>query len=254
MDKLSVIIITRNEESNIRDCLGSVKWAGEIVLVDQSSADKTVEIAKEFTDKIYITENKDFCEPDRMFAISKASNEWILALDADERVSDELKQEIVSLLEQKDKLDAYYIRRRTYFLGKWIKGCGWYANVLRLFKKGKVSFSGRIHEPGCPLGSVGYLRGHIMHYSYGSLNEYFEKFNRYTSVVAKEEYEKGIRINRGNFLLLFFIKPMYFFVRKYFLQRGFMEGWRGFFISFSASLGLFMTYAKLWEKQNYSKK
>ncbi|MBL7196674.1 MAG: glycosyltransferase family 2 protein [Candidatus Omnitrophica bacterium] len=250
MDKLSVIIITRNEENNIRDCLELVKWADEIVLIDQTSTDKTLEIARRYTDKIFITENKGSCDPDRMFAISKTSNEWILYIDADERISDDLRNEIISLLgSSEDKFDAYYMPRKTFFLGKWIKGCGWYGSLIRLFKKGKVVFSGKIHQDGQPLGSAGYLKGHILHYSYRDLTEYFEKFNRYTSIMAEEEYKKGLRVGKSNFLPLFLIRPAYVMLRKYFWQKGFKEGFAGFFISFSAALGIFVSYAKVWEKQ-----
>lgn len=251
MDKLSVIVITWNEEGNIRDCLESVKWANEIILVDQQSTDRTLDIARKYTDKIFITENKGFCDSDRMFAISKTTNDWVFYLDADERISEDLKDEILFLLDSPgEKLDAYYIYRKTFFLGKWIKGCGWYVSLVRLFKKGKLKFSGKIHQDGEPLGSVGYLKGHILHYSYRNLKEYIEKFNRYTSVIAEEEYEKGNRINWLNFSLFFFLKPTYIFLRKYLLQKGVSDGFRGLLISFSAALGIFVSYAKLWERQS----
>jgi glycosyltransferase involved in cell wall biosynthesis len=250
-ENLSVIIITWNEEKNIRECLESVKWANEIVLVDQLSFDRTLEITREYTDKIYITENKGFCEPDRMFAISKTSFEWVLYLDADERISPQLRDEIISLLSgSAEKSDAYYIHRKTFFLGRWIKECGWDIYLVRLFKKDKVLFTTRIHEGGKPLGSVGYLKGGILHYSYRDLNEYFEKFNRYTTIYAEQEYKKGVRINKSNFMMLLFVKPIILFLYKFFLQNGFKEGRRGFFISFGAALGKFMSYAKLWEKQD----
>jgi len=253
MDKLSVMVITWNEERNIQECLESVKWADEIILVDQQSTDKTVEIARRYTDKIFITENKGVCDPDRMFAISKTSNDWVFYLDADERVSEELKEEIISLLKSPAaKPDAYYIYRKTFFLGKWIKGCGWYISLIRLFKKGKVVFSGMIHQDGQALGSAGHLKGHILHYSYRNLNEYIEKFNRYTSIIAQEEYKKGKRANWLNFMAFLFLKPVYIFAKKYILQRGFSDGFRGFLISFSAALGVFVSYIKLWEQQGYS--
>ena len=254
-EKISVIVITRNEEKNIRGCLDSVKWADEIVLIDQTSTDKTLEIAGEYTNKIFITEYKGFCEPDRMFAISKTSNEWILYIDADERISDNLRDEIISLLGRgEDKFDAYYIPRKTFFLGEWIKGCGWQMDLIRLFKKDKVVFSDKIHQDGQSLGRAGYLKGHILHYSYRGLTEYFEKFNQYTSIMAEEEYKKGLRVGKSNFLPLFLMKPAYVMLRKYFWQKGFKEGFAGFFISFSAALGIFVSYAKVWEKQKVGSK
>jgi len=254
MDKLSVMIITRNEENNIRECLESVKWADEIVLVDQSSSDRTVEITREYTDRVYIVEPKGICEPDRPFAVSRASYDWILYVDADERVSPALKDEIVALLNSgREKFEAYYVSRKVFFLGKWIKGCGWYpSRSIRLFKKGKVFFPSEIFHDGEPLGSYGYLKEHILHYSYKNLTDYFKKSNRYTSVFADGEYKKGVRVNAINFLLLFLIKPFYWFLKKYFFLKGFRDGWCGLFISFYAAAGIFRTYAKLWKKQRTS--
>src|SRR3989338_6835481 len=139
MEKLSVIIITRNEEKTLEDCLESIRWADEIILVDQSSADKTVDIAKKFTDKIYITESIGCCEPDRKFAASLASNDWMLYIDADERISPSLKQEIQDLLGfSGKKFDSYFIPRKVFLGEKWIRCCGWYPSyTIRLFKKNK---------------------------------------------------------------------------------------------------------------------
>jgi len=249
--KLSVIIITRNEEKNITDCLQSVKWADEIVVIDQSSTDKTVDICKNYTDRVFVVKAKNYCEPDRAVAVEKAKGKWILYLDADERVSSELKNEIMEIVYKDDKgYKCYYLGRKNYFLGKWIQKCGWYPGyVLRLFEKGTVAFSEVIHQDGTTREKCGYLRNDLIHLSYTSLEDYFEKFNRYTTRLAIEEYEKGIKINKRNFFILFLMKPSYLFLQRYFLLKGFRDGFRGFFISFSSALVIFATYAKLWEKQ-----
>ena len=256
MNKLSVIIITKNEEANIRKCLDSVKWADEIVLVDQSSSDRTVEIAKEFTDKIFVTSEKLCCEPDRMFAISKATHEWILYLDADEQATPELEKEIRQVLSKpQEEFSNYFIARKTYFLGKWIRNCGWYpAYVVRLFKKGSINFSSSIHHDGDLSGKPGYLKANLSHYSYNTLAQYFEKFNRFTTVMAQDKYQKGKRFKRSNFLFYFLIHPFYAFIRKFFILKGFRDGFHGFFISFSSGLVIFVVYAKLWEIQQRDKK
>jgi len=251
MEKLSAILITKDEEDNIKDCLESVKWADEIVLVDQSSTDKTVEITKRYTDKIYVVESKGICEPDRPFAVSKASYDWVLYVDADERISSSLRDEIAALLKSSDeKKDAYFIPRKTFFLGRWIKGCGWYPSyVIRLFKKGKVFFPAQIFKDGETQADCGYLKEHILHYSYKNIEEYFRKANRYTMLLAETEYKKGLRINLINFLFLFVIKPIYWFFKKYFFLKGFMDGIYGFFISYFTAAGIIITYAKVWELQ-----
>jgi glycosyltransferase involved in cell wall biosynthesis len=256
MIRLSVIIITRNEEKNIRSCLESVKWADEIVVVDQSSTDKTADICKLYTDRVFVVEPKGYCEPDRMVAISKARGEWILYIDADERVSPELKNEILTTISsEKRNHNCYYLPRKNYFLGKWIKYCGWYPGyILRLFKKGTVIFSDRIHQDGITKEKCGFLKNDLIHLSYQNLEDYFEKFNRYTSRIAQEKYERGDQISNLNFWISFLFKPLFLFFRSYFLKRGWKEGFRGFFISFSSGLVIFVTYVKLWELLKTSKK
>lgn len=249
--KLSVMIITRNEEKNIRDCLETVKWADEIVIVDQSSTDNTVQLCRNYTDKIFITEPKGYCEPDRAFAAGKTGGDWVLYLDADERVSPQLRDEISNIVKNGGEFKCWYVTRKNHFLGKWIKTCGWYPGyVLRLFRKGTVVFTTAIHKDGSTGERCGYLKNDLIHYSYVSLEDYFEKFNRYTTQLAKEAYRKGFRINRLNFAGCFLLKPAAVFLRKYLLQAGWRDGVAGFFISISSAVVIFVTYSKLWEMQN----
>jgi len=206
MNKLSAIVITRNEEKNIKGCLESVKWTDEIIVIDQSSTDRTVDICREYTNKVFIVEPKGYCEPDRMFAISKTTSEWIFYIDADEIVTPELEQEIKRIISKEpSEYDCYYVPRKTHFLGKWIKSCEWYPGyVLRLFKKGTVTYSENIHQDGITNKKHGYLKNDLLHLSYKTLEDYFEKFNRYTSRLAREEYEKGVKVNNKSFPLFFF--------------------------------------------------
>ena len=245
---ISVIMVVRNEEAQIGECLKTVSWSDEIVIIDQSSNDSTVKIAREFTDKVFLTEPKGYCEPDRNLAIEKASGRWIFYIDADERVSPELRDEILSIVRSSNIRPAYYLKRRNYFLGKWIKTCGWYPSpVLRLFKKGEVTFPNEIHQVPPHKAEYGYLKNDLVHYSYSSLGEYFEKFNRYTTQLAVEEFTKGKRITSINVLDKFILKPIYNFFLKYFWCRGFLDGFRGFFISLSSAFTVFVASAKLWE-------
>src|SRR3989338_797830 len=224
MNKLSVIIVTYNEEKRISKCLKSVKWADEIVVVDQSSTDGTVEICKEFTDKVFVIEYKGFCEPDRGYAASKAQNEWLLYLDADEVVPEELGREITDILSQGPRCDSYYIPRKNIFLGKWIKYSGWRPGYcLRLFKKESVKFPEMIHDDILPLGDHGYLKESIIHVTCDNLEEYLEKVNRYTTVLAREMYEQGERPTPGSFMLKILALPPARFVEKFFLKGGFMD-------------------------------
>ena len=249
MAKISVVIATKNEERNIRDCLESVKWADEIVVVDDESKDRTVEICREYTDKIFTNDTKGSFHKNKNLGIDKASGEWILSLDADERITQELSREIKDIIGKPDKL-GYYISRKNYFIGKWIKGCGWFPDyIIRLFRKGATRWPLEIHDvPKIEeKHKVGYLRNPMIHMSYTNLEQYFDKFTRYSTKLAQEEYEKGTRITKTNFLILFIVKPLSWFFRKYFFLRGYIDGFRGFFISVSSALTIFMTYSKLWE-------
>lgn len=248
MEKLSVVIITRNEEKNILGCLEAVKWADEIILVDQTSVDKTVEIAKKYTNKIFITQPKGICEPDREFGISKTSNDWIFLLDADEIIDENLKKEIIEIVNN-PSYDVYYVPRKTFFIGKWIKTCGWYPSYIpRLFKRGKIKFQSQIHTNGEILtDKIGYLKNDLLHYSYNSIDDWIDKFKRYTTQIAIEYHNNGKKINLKNTIVELIIRPIYFFVLKFFIYKGYKDSWRGFFISFFSSLTIIISYFKLRE-------
>jgi len=249
MPEISVVIATKNEESNIRDCLESVKWAEEIIIVDDASSDKTVEICKVYTDKIFINDSKGSFHKNKNLGLEKATANWVLSLDADERIPESLSKEIRIAIKDERKV-GYYISRKNFFLGKWIRGCGWNPDyIIRLFRKGITKWPLEIH--GVPKiedkERVGYLRNSMIHISYASFEQFFDKSTRYTTRLAKEEYEKGVRITKANFPILFLAKPFLWFFWKYFLKRGYRDGFRGFFISISSALTIFMTYVKLWE-------
>ena len=249
--KLSVVVITKNEEENIRDCLESVKWADEIVVVDDMSTDRTVEICRKYTKKIFPNNSGGSFHKNKNLGIEKATGDWILSLDADEIISPELAREIKKAISNPEKI-GYCLRRKNYFLGRWIRGCGWWPDrIIRLFKKGVTRWPLDIHNTPRieEKNKVGYLRNFLIHYTYQNFDQYFEKFNRYTSRLAHEEYEKGIRIGKRNFFIYFMLKPLFWFLRKYLLWKGFRDGFRGLFISLSSALVIFTTYAKLWEKQ-----
>lgn len=251
------MIAVKNEERNIRACLEAVKWADEIVIVDDCSVDKTVEICREYTGTIIINDSCGSFHKNKNLGIEKSAGGWILSLDADEVVSVELKDEIVlRLASDPGGVDGFYIPRDNYFLGKRITGCGWSPDyIARLFRKGAAIWPLNIHDVPkmADESRVARLENPLIHQSYYSLAQYFEKFNKYTTRLAAEKREKGVRVSAKNFLTVFLIKPLFWFLRKYLFQKGFMDGFRGFFISFSSGLVIFVTYAKLWETQENEK-
>ncbi len=254
MQKLSCILVERNEEANIGACLKTVSWADEIVIVDQSSTDKTVEIAHKFTDKVFVTSHKGFAEPDIPFAVSRASYDWILYIEPDQRITAELKAEILSILYNDPPYTSYYIPTKNLLLGKWIRGSGWYpCYVLRLFRKGRVLFSNTMHELMRPVSRSGYLKSPLIHYTYMSIEQYVTKLNRFSTVIARQSDERGKRAIFFNFILYCFIKPPAYFIKKFILQRGFIDGFEGFLIAFFTFLLPTIVYTKLWLMQKTNK-
>jgi glycosyltransferase involved in cell wall biosynthesis len=251
MPTISVVIATKNEEHNIRQCLEHVQWADEIVIVDDVSTDKTVAISKEFTDKVFVRDSQGSFHANKNYGLEMATGEWLFSIDADEIVPGELADEVVAAIGRTDKA-GFYVPRKNYFLGTWITGCGWWPEkIIRIWKKGESTWPLEIHSPPVisGAGKVGTLRQALIHHTYQNLFHYFDKFNRYTTRLAQEQFEKGINIKGSNMLLYFCIKPAAWFFRKYLLQKGFMNGFPGLFISLSSAMVIFTTYAKLWEKQ-----
>lgn len=239
---LSVVIITKNEEKNIRRCLESVKWADEIVMIDSESTDGTVSIASEYGAKVFSPEWRGY-GPAKQDGVARANGRWVLSLDADEVVSKELGAEVRDIVSNGSKFNGYYVTRKTNFLGRWILHCGWYPDhVLRLFKKSEGDFNDAvIHERAVVNDPVGYLRGEILHYCYPTLELYLDKFNHYTTIGASEAFRK--RKRAGVFAIM--IKPMASFVRHYFVKQGFRDGLEGFVLSVMSSVAVLVKYMKL---------
>jgi glycosyltransferase involved in cell wall biosynthesis len=245
MSKLSVIIITYNEEENIKHCLESVKWSDEIVIVDSFSSDKTVEIAREFTPKVFQNKWTNFSEQKNL-ALEKASNEWVLSVDADERATAKLKEEILTILNSEfPSFNGYYIPRRNHYLGRWIRHCGWYPNYkLRLFRRVKGRFNERtVHESVVVEGRKGHLKSHLNHYSYKNLSDHLGRIDKFSSLAAEEMFTQGKRARV--FDLLF--RPLTRFIKMYLINRGYLDGIYGLIVSLMGSFYVFMKYLKLWE-------
>lgn len=249
MEGLSVTIITLNEEENIRDCLESVKWADEIVVLDSYSSDKTTDICKEYTDKVHSEREWHGFGRQKNLCIEKAKGPWILNIDADERVTPELRKEIEGILSGKqENLNGFYIPRKSFFIGKWIRYCGWYPDYnLRLFRKDKGRFSERlVHESVELKGKTGHLKNPLEHYTYKSISDYLLRTDKYSRLAAKEMFNNGKKGNYFDILL----RPLATFLKMFILKRGFLEGYRGLILSCLYASYTLSKYAKLWEMTN----
>lgn len=244
---LSVIVITKNEEQNIADCLRSVEWAEEIILVDAASTDRTIEIARTFTPHVFVKEWMGFSAA-KQFALDHAHHDWVLWIDADERVTPELAGEIENCVATRNTIAGYRVARRAYFLGQWIKHCGWYPGyVVRLFRRDKAKFSDHnVHEQLIIDEPIETLSHDLLHFTDNSLEHYFLKYNRYTSLAADEMFESGKRARVIDVIL----RPFLVFFKMYFLKLGFLDGMRGFVLCKLSASYVLTKYAKLWEKEN----
>ena len=244
MKKISVAIITKNEEANIRGCLESVRWADDIVVVDSGSTDQTLKICGQFPVRVFEEEWKGFARQ-KNSAIAKTRHEWILSLDADERVTEKLKEEIDQTLHSDPPVDGYLVARKNFFLGRWIKHCGWYPDHnLRLFRKERGSFVEReVHEKATVKGEVRCLKEPLEHYTYRTLSDFIQRTDRYSSLAAREMWREGRRFRRADLLF----RPPYTFFQMYLLRAGFLEGHWGFLLSVLYSFYTFAKYSKLKE-------
>jgi glycosyltransferase involved in cell wall biosynthesis len=244
MNKITAIIVTYNEEKNIEECLKSIDFADEILIVDSNSSDKTKEIAKNFPVKIIDTDI-NYPEEKKNMGMGNALNPWVLILDADERISPELKEEIIDTLKE-PKEDGYWIYRRNYFLGKEIKHCGWERDkVIRLFKKDTGRYPDqRVHGQLEFTGSTGKLKNKIIHYTYRNISDYFKKVDKYTGWSAKDL--KGKKVNSAKL----FFNPLSRFIKMYFLRLGFLDGVGGFALCVTASFSVFIKYLRIYLQEN----
>ena len=244
---ISACIITYNEEKNIRDCLESLKWVEEIIVVDSMSTDSTVSICREYTDSV-IQKAWEGHVKQKNFAIKQARNDLVLCLDADERVTPELRREIEHCLsEDSGKIDGYYCSRHSYYLGRWINHGGWYPDYkLRLFKKSRGKWGGKDpHDKVILEGNTKHLQSELHHFVYRNLSHQLQTVDNFSTITAQELNSAG---ERFTVLKLLYRPPLKFF-GTYFFRRGFLDGIPGLIISVVSSFYVFLRYAKLWEKQ-----
>lgn len=249
---VSVAIATYNEEKNIGPCLESVKnWVEEIIVVDGSSEDRTREIAREHGAEVIKTTNKPIFHKNKQMAIDKCRGDWILQLDADEIVSENLANEIISITKKDpSEIDfaAYYLPRKNFFLGKWMKKTAQYPDpVIRFFKNGKAYLPCKsVHEQMRVEGSVGHLKSHLLHYPNPSFSEYLRKSNRYTSLDAQEMLNQEKKPSFLGFVKAY-LRAEKTFWTLYLRHKGFMDGFPGFVFSAYSGLHHITAYIKFWE-------
>ena len=244
MHKLTALIPVGNEIHNIEAVIASVNFADEILVVDSFSTDGTFEKAQELATKV-ITRTYEYPASQKNWAIPQAKHEWILLLDADERVTAELKHEILHILKQPDpNIVAYWIGRNNMFMGEKVNYSGWRNDkVIRLFKRDLCRYEDKyVHEEIIAKGEIGTLKSKLMHHSYTTLDNYVEKMNRYATWQAKDYDQKTGKLTPYHF----FIKPFWGFFKHFIIQSGFRDGVVGLTIGYMQGYVVFMRYVKLW--------
>ena len=249
--RLSVALVTLNEEERLRACLESVAWADEIVVVDALSHDKTVQIAREFTDRVIARPWPGFAAQ-KNFGLAEAGGDWILSLDADEQVSPELREEILRTLDADGPHDGYRVPRRNLFGGQWVRHGGlWPDWQLRLFRRGRGRFVERaVHESVEVSGTVGRCRGPLVHRSYRDVADFLARADRYSSLAAEEWVRRGRKVHAADFVL----RPAGRFLSMYILKLGCLDGVRGLLLASLYAYYVFIRSVKAWEREGESRR
>ena len=256
--KISAAMATFNEQENIVDCLKSLKhFADEIVVVDGSSSDQTAQLAAKLGAQVMITSNKSMFHINKNLAIANCQGDWIFLIDADERISHQLVEEIRQKVKENPKENGFWVNRRNWFLGGYLKKGGAYPDsVIRLFRKGKGSLEEvSVHEQVKVDGEVDRLKGDILHFADPNFARYLMRADRYTTQTAIEIKKKDP--GRGILVVIYYmlIKPIITFINIYIRHRGYVDGFRGFIWAFFSGAHYFYAYAKYWEStKNNNKK
>lgn len=250
MNNISLVVITLNAEAHIAECLRSVPFASDIVVLDSGSTDQTVSIAKNLGARVFVEEWRGF-GPQKRRATELAKTDWILSLDADEALSPPSQEELQHLINGKLDRAAYAFPRVSFHLGRWIWHGGWYPDwQIRLYNRTQTNWSeAQVHEK-IETKNLGYMKKPILHYVFKDLTHQVETNNRYSSLGAGQLFDKG----RSFWLFNLLVKPKVKFLETYIWKRGFMDGLPGFIIAVGAAYSVFLKWAKLWEKQKLTKK
>jgi glycosyltransferase involved in cell wall biosynthesis len=242
MAAISAILITYNEESDLPDALESLRGvADEIVLVDSGSTDRTCEIARGAGARVFARPFTNFGEQ-KNFAAAQAGHDWLLSLDADERLSGELRESIAAWKHSEPEYAAYQVNRKPNYLGGWIRHSGWYPEYcVRLYRRDCAGFVGALHESVQVNGRVGRLRGELLHYTIRSLREHYAKMEAFTTRAAEDLYARGRRRWRGGMWLA----APWTLLQRFFFQLGFLDGYRGALIAWTSARYVWLKYWKL---------
>ena len=253
MATLSVVLITLNEEANIKRCLESVRWADEIIVVDSFSSDRTVDVAKQFTPHVY---QQEYPGSTRQMekGIQYATGDWILFIDGDEEVSFELSEEIQQMLERGTVMTGYELLRKPRAFGKWIYHGGWYPDYqLRLLRKDSYTVNHEeVHGGFFTKGSHTRMRGIVYHYTYETIEEYVGKMNEYTSLQVSNRIKGYSSV--GAHWYNFFLSPASHFLRMFFSKKGYRDGFHGFLLAVLDALYSMVLYMKVWEYRTCKEK
>jgi len=244
MSKLSVTVITHNEGSNLAGALQTVTWADEIIVVDAQSTDETAGIARQFTDRVIVREWPGYAAQ-KNFAASLASHEWVLSLDADERVTPALADEIRRILTAPASHAAWRMPRVTWYLGRWIRSTDWFPDLkVRLYDRRSATWTGQyVHETLEVNGTIGSVAGELQHFPYRDLSDHLETIDRYTTLAARQMSEHGKQAR----LIDMACQPPLAFLRNYLVRGGIRDGRPGLIISSMNAYYVFLKWAKLWE-------
>lgn len=248
--KISTIILTLNEEDFIKEAIDSASFTDEIIVVDSESSDGTKEVAESSGAKVIVRKFDDFSSQ-KNFAIDQASHDWVVLLDADERLSDALEAEMIKVASNPGSSVGFYTYRKFYFLNKRIRFGGWQKDkVVRLFNRSACRYNGNlVHETISARGNLSHLKAKLDHYSYRSFEHYSAKLDQYATLQAKQLLQQG----KGMHVFYIGLKPPFRFFVHYFLRLGFLDGWPGLILAYQHANGVFSRYVKLWQllkKQN----
>ena len=249
-NNLSVVVSVFNGEKELDDCLKSVSFAQEIIVVNNSSTDKTEEIARKYTDKIFTRPNNPMLNVNKNFGFSKASSEWIFSLDADERITPELQKEIEDKIG--NSVNGYWIPRKNIIFGKWIEHTGWYPDhQLRLFRKNKGKFpEEHVHEAIKVEGEIGYLKNHINHINYESISQFLNKLATiYGPNEAGQLIKKGYSFDWRDAIRF----PVKEFLSRFFAREGYKDGFHGLMLSLLMAFYHLIVFSYIWEKQKFKR-
>jgi glycosyltransferase involved in cell wall biosynthesis len=247
--KISATVITLNEERHLGDALDSLSWADEIVVVDSGSTDRTVEVARRYTDRVVEADWPGYAAQKNR-AAGEASHDWVFSLDADERVTPELRSAIERVRDSGPTADGYRVARRAWYVDRWVRHGGWYPDwQTRLYDRRKAKFEGEfVHESVRVAGAVATLSGDLLHYTVESLSDHHRRLDRYTTLAAEQLAAHGRRFSASRAIL----QPPLTFVQTYVLKQGFRDGAAGLAIAGFAAYYVFLRQVKLWERTRSS--